>query len=114
MNGYEYICKTAAQFRKKFPCYCERKEGKPVFIDASFLNKIEDIPREIESTTVISRRTEKRKMKIAVFLIHCYTDYTIDRQGGLLFGLYQRVIKTSPMECEICPIYHLLMKKLSL
>ena len=41
MNGYEYICKTAAQFRKKFPCYCE--EGKPVFIDASFLNKIEDI-----------------------------------------------------------------------
>lgn len=48
MNGYEYICGTAAQFRKKFPNLYERKEKKPVFIDSNLLNKIEDIPEEIK------------------------------------------------------------------
>ena len=59
MNGYEYICKTAAQFRKKFPCYCERKEGKPVFIDASFLNKIEDIPSEIKTKLIEKSKVQR-------------------------------------------------------
>lgn len=48
MNGYEYICGTAVQFRKKFPNLYERKEKKPVFIDSNLLDKIEDIPEEIK------------------------------------------------------------------
>lgn len=48
MNGYEYICRTAAQFRKKFPNLYERKEKKPVFIDSNLLDKIKDIPEEIK------------------------------------------------------------------
>ena len=49
MNGYEYICGTAARFRKKFPNLYERKEKKPVFIDSSLLDKIEDIPDVIKT-----------------------------------------------------------------
>lgn len=59
MNGYEYICKTAAQFRKKFPDCYERKEDKPVFIDANFLNKIEDIPTEIKTQLIEKSRVKR-------------------------------------------------------
>lgn len=48
MNGHEYVCETAALFRKSFPNIIERKEKKPVFIDTSLLDKIDDIPDEIK------------------------------------------------------------------
>ena len=48
MNRYDYMCGTAARFRKKFPNFYERKEKKPVFIDASLLDNIKDIPKEIK------------------------------------------------------------------
>lgn len=59
MNGYEYICGTAARFRKKFPNMIERKEKKPVFIDASLLDKIEDIPDEIKAELIGKSRVSR-------------------------------------------------------
>lgn len=59
MNGYEYICRTAAQFRKKFPNLYERKEKKPVFIDSSLLDKIEDIPEEIKVELICKSRISR-------------------------------------------------------
>ena len=52
MNRYEYICGTAARFRKKFPNLYERKGRKPVFIDSSMLDKIEDISDEIKAELI--------------------------------------------------------------
>lgn len=59
MNGYEYMCSTAARFRKKFPGLYERKEKKPVFIDASLLDKIEDIPDEIKAELIGKSRVSR-------------------------------------------------------
>lgn len=52
MDGYKYICGTAARFRKKFPNMIERKEKKPVFIDTSLLDEIGDIPDEIKAELI--------------------------------------------------------------
>lgn len=59
MNGYEYICGTAARFRKKFPNLYERKEKKPVFIDSSLLDKIEDILDEIKTELIGKSRISR-------------------------------------------------------
>ena len=59
MNGYEYICGTTARFRKKFPDLYERKEKKPVFIDSSMLDKIEDIPDEIKAELIGKSRISR-------------------------------------------------------
>lgn len=59
MNGYEYICGTASRFRKKFPSLYERKEKKPVFIDSSLLDKIEDIPDEIKAELIGKSRISR-------------------------------------------------------
>ena len=61
MNGYEYICGTAAQFRKKFPNLYERKEKKPVFIDSNLLDKIEDIPEEIKVELIGKNITNEQR-----------------------------------------------------
>lgn len=59
MKGYEYICVTAARFRKKFPNLYERKEKKPVFIDSSLLDKIKDIPDEIKAELIGKSRISR-------------------------------------------------------
>lgn len=59
MNGYEYLCLTAAQFRKKFSNMVERKEKKPVFIDTSMLDSIEDIPNEIKAVLIDKSRVSR-------------------------------------------------------
>ena len=59
MNGSKYICGTAARFRKKFPNLYERKEKKPVFIDASLLDKIEDIPEVISAELIGKSRISR-------------------------------------------------------
>ena len=59
MNKYEYICGTAAQFRKKFSNLYERKEKKPVFIDSSLLDNIEDIPNTIKAELIGKSRISR-------------------------------------------------------
>lgn len=59
MNGYEYACKSALHFRKKFPNIHERKEKKPVFIDSSLLDKIEDIPDEVKTALICKSRISR-------------------------------------------------------
>lgn len=59
MNGYEYICGTAARFRKKFSNLYERKEKKPVFIDSSLLDKIEDVPDSIKAELIGKSRLSR-------------------------------------------------------
>lgn len=59
MNGYEYICGTAARFRKKFPNLYERKEKKSVFIDSSLLDRIEDIPDAIKAELIGKSRISR-------------------------------------------------------
>jgi hypothetical protein len=55
----EYICGTAARFRKKFPNLYERKEKKPVFIDADLLNVIDDIPDAIKAELIHEVRVSR-------------------------------------------------------
>lgn len=59
MNGYKYICATAAQVRRKFPDLYEQKEKKPVFIDSSLLDKFEDIPKEIKVELISKSRVSR-------------------------------------------------------
>ena len=59
MNGYEYACKSASHFRKKFPNTHERKEKKPVFIDSTLLDNIEDIPDAIKAELIGKSRISR-------------------------------------------------------
>ena len=59
MNKYDYVCATASRFRKKFPNFYERKERKPVFIDASLLDQIKDIPEVIAAELIGKSRVSR-------------------------------------------------------
>lgn len=59
MNGYEYACKSASHFKKKFPNTHERKEKKPVFIDPSLLDTIKDIPDEIKTSLICKAKVSR-------------------------------------------------------
>lgn len=77
MNGYEYICGTAARFRKKFPNLYERKEKKPVFIDSSLLDKIEDIPDEIKAELIGKSRISRMNREDLQSIQRMKTDINI-------------------------------------